>query len=329
MSTATLSPKRGRAGTPAGFEVIPTSAFRCLERTGVDLYVNDGTRSEPVLLCSKNFEVSTERLERLVEQSTCRLLVRSGDFARVGRILQGQLDSLLTNSGIPSEERIALLQTAVATEIETCYRLVSCEKFVAAAQRIAKQLCSLVYDSPVLPRPLFQLLRHDAATFTHVTNVTTYAVLLAKELGTFEPDEVQQIAVAALLHDVGKRHVPVEILNKPAKLTPSEREIIERHPRDGYIDLLEQDYLTEPQRLVAYQHHERIDGRGYPVGIDGDEIHPWAKLTAVIDVFEALTGERPYRSPLSFKDALEYSQEFAGTQFDEEMVQCFVQMMSP
>jgi HD-GYP domain-containing protein (c-di-GMP phosphodiesterase class II) len=129
------------------------------------------------------------------------------------------------------------LQTAVATEIESCFRLVNCEKFVAAAERIGRQLSKLVYDSPILPGSLFGILRHDAATFTHVTNVAAYCVLLAKELGTFEPDEAQQIAVAALLHDIGKRRVPAEILNKPDKLTPREREIVELHPRDGYETL--------------------------------------------------------------------------------------------
>jgi putative nucleotidyltransferase with HDIG domain len=329
MSTATVATKVDPANVPAGYTYIPTSAFRCLERARIDLFVKDAGESDPLLLCGKNVDISTERLDRLVERSTCRLCVRSADFDRVGRVLQRELDALLADGGIPSEERIALLQTAVATEIETCFRLVNCDKFVAAADRIGSQICNLVYDCLVLPGPLFRLLRHDAKTFTHVTNVTAYAVLLAKELGTFAPDDVQRIAVAALLHDIGKRRVPAEILNKPAKLTPQEREIVERHPRDGYTDLCEFENVSETQRLVAYQHHERIDGRGYPVRIDRDEIHPWAKLMAVVDVFEALTGERPYRTPMSITDALDYLRKMAGTQFDEEMVECFVQMMRP
>ena len=314
---------------PAGYCVVPVSAFTSLERAGVDLFVKDSGDSKPLLLCSKDVKISPERLDRIRQQETTQLCVRLGDFDRVGRVLRADLDNLLADDSVPPEERIALLQTAVVAEIEACFRLVNCEKFVAAAERIGQQISRLVCDCPILPGPLFKLLRHDASTFTHVTNVAAYCVLLAKELGISDEDEIQQIAVAALLHDVGKRHIPAEILNKTESLTPEEWEVIEQHPRLGYVDLLESESLTEVQRLVAYQHHERIDGRGYPVRILGDEIHPWSKLTAVVDVFEALTGERPYRLPLSLTDALDYLRRYAGTQFDKEMVGCFVQMMTP
>jgi len=74
---------------------------------------------------------------------------------------------------------------------------------------------------------------------------------------------------------------------------------------------------------MVYQHHERIDGRGYPVGITGEEIHPWAKILAVVDVFDAMTGSRPYRRPATAHDALEYIRKSSGTQFDPEVVECW------
>ena len=80
--------------------------------------------------------------------------------------------------------------------------------------------------------------------------------------------------------------------------------------------------------MMAYQHHERVDGRGYPVGVLGDEIHPWARLLAVVDVFDALTGARPYRHSLSQQQALDYQRQRAGARFDPEILQCWLSAMT-
>ena len=79
--------------------------------------------------------------------------------------------------------------------------------------------------------------------------------------------------------------------------------------------------------MIVYQHHERIDGKGYPVGLSGEEIHPWAKLCAVVDVFDALTGKRPYRRSISLAQALQYLEQMSCTQFDQEIVQCWIRAM--
>ena len=82
------------------------------------------------------------------------------------------------------------------------------------------------------------------------------------------------------------------------------------------------------QLMMVYQHHERPDGQGYPVGIEQDEIHPWAEICSVVDVFDALTSERPYRRPMPAPRALEYLQSKAGTQFNAEIVQCWIRVMT-
>jgi HD-GYP domain-containing protein (c-di-GMP phosphodiesterase class II) len=95
------------------------------------------------------------------------------------------------------------------------------------------------------------------------------------------------------------------------------------HPILGFRKLAHRPELNEGQLMMAYQHHERIDGRGYPVGCVGSEIHPWAKLCSVVDVFEAVTSRRPYRQPLSRSKALELQERESGTAFDAEMLKCW------
>lgn len=157
-----------------------------------------------------------------------------------------------------------------------------------------------------------------------MTNVAGYATVLAEQVGISDPDELSQITVGAMLHDIGKRHIPHELLTKPGRLTPEERIIIELHTTRGYEEVAGRDDVNDAQRMMIYQHHEHVNGNGYPVRILGDEIHPWARLLAVVDVFDALTGKRPYRKPMRMTEAIRFIADRAGTQFDKEMALCWV-----
>ena len=171
------------------------------------------------------------------------------------------------------------------------------------------------------------MLQHDYYTYTHVTNVCTYALILAKGLGMSSFQELRAIAVGALLHDLGKRLIPTAILNKPARLTENEMRVVQQHPTTGFRDLSARTDLTLAQLMMVYQHHERLDGSGYPVRIVGDEIHPWARLCAVVDVFDAFTCCRPYRHATPAQEVIKFLVEHAGKAFDEEMVRCWISLL--
>jgi HD-GYP domain-containing protein (c-di-GMP phosphodiesterase class II) len=131
----------------------------------------------------------------------------------------------------------------------------------------------------------------------------------------------------ALLHDIGKRHLPHDLLNKAGKLTPQEMALMRQHPQKGFEELCQRSDLNWGQLMMVYQHHERLDGKGYPVQIGGDEMHPWAKICAVGDVFDALTSARPYRKPIEIESALEFFERRAGAAFDAEIVKCLTSLM--
>ncbi|HEX5422546.1 MAG TPA: HD domain-containing phosphohydrolase, partial [Candidatus Acidoferrales bacterium] len=122
--------------------------------------------------------------------------------------------------------------------------------------------------------------------------------------------------------------IPAKILTKPGRLDPEEREIIETHPLRGYEELCQRAELEFGQLMMVYQHHERVDGTGYPVRVLKDEIHPWAKLLAVVDVFDAMTARRPYRRPATPESVLDYQRQHADTHFDREVVECWISAMS-
>ena len=277
---------------------------------------------------SRGSRPNADQFRELEEGGVEQLYVRNGDFYNFSNDLLESLESLLQQETLPKAEKFAALQLAVAVEIEQTLRLVDCGRFRALADKIGHDLVGLLAEGEILPRELFRIARHDFNTFTHVTNVASYSVILAEHLGLNDRRELEQIASAAILHDVGKRFIPAKILTKPGRLDAEEREIIETHPLRGYEELCQRTELQFGQLMMVYQHHERVDGTGYPVRILKDEIHPWARMLAVVDVFDAMTARRPYRRPATPEYVLEYQRQQAGTHFDREVVECWISAMT-
>jgi HD-GYP domain-containing protein (c-di-GMP phosphodiesterase class II) len=302
--------------------------LRRLHSAAVDLFVQYEPNSSPLLYHRADCDLAAEHLAQLLETGVQRIYVRTEDFQRFGEHLLNSIESLDGQEVVPHSERFAALQVALAGEIERTAHMIDCGPYVALSEKVSRELVSLLAASDVLPRDLYRLARHDFNTFTHVTNVASYSVLLAERLGYGNDAELEQIAMGAMLHDIGKRFIPAAILTKPAKLEAHERAIIETHPQRGYEELCARVEITLEQLLMTYQHHERVDGTGYPVGIKRDEIHPWARLLAVVDVFDAMTGTRPYRRPATVHEAMTYIRQNAGSHFDPEIVECWNSAMS-
>lgn len=163
----------------------------------------------------------------------------------------------------------------------------------------------------------------DKETEGHSRRVTEITVSLARQMG-IKPAELVHVRRGALLHDVGKMGIPDSILLKPGQLDPDERRVIERHASFGR-DLLKPIRFLAPAMDIPWCHHERWDGSGYPRRLTGDEIPIGARIFAVVDVWDALTNDRPYRKAMSHDVALSLIEEGAGSHFDPEVVQVFIE----
>jgi uncharacterized domain HDIG len=135
--------------------------------------------------------------------------------------------------------------------------------------------------------------RQDDYTFHHSVNVAIICGVLGKWLG-YTGIELKDLILAGLLHDVGKTQIPLEILNKPGKLSPEEMEIMRLHTTRGYKLLHDKPEIPDGVIHGILQHHERFDGSGYPLGVCGDQIHPYAKIIAIADIYDAMTSDRVY-----------------------------------
>jgi len=165
----------------------------------------------------------------------------------------------------------------------------------------------------------------DYYTYIHSVNVCKYAELLGKELG-LPPEELDNLRMAALLHDIGKSQVMLEVLLKPGKLCSRELAMIKRHPEIG-AEILLNYKLFSHLSIVTLCHHERYDGTGYPMGLQGEKIPFWARIIAVADSFDAMTTDRPYSRKRSLAEAVVELQKHSGTQFDPVLVEAMVKIL--
>lgn len=195
-------------------------------------------------------------------------------------------------------------------------------KMVQEFKNIFNQILSEMRGRSSLLNLLSHIQVKDNYVFTHSLNVSLYTLTIAIKM-RYSEKRLYEIGLGALLHDIGKMLIPPEVLHKPGKLTDEEFELIKKHPEYGYEILKQQHDLSLLISNCAFQHHEKLDGSGYPRGVKAEDIHHYAKVIAVADVFDALTTHRSYRDAMLPHEAMEII--FAGchTHFDAEVVEAF------
>lgn len=194
------------------------------------------------------------------------------------------------------------------------------------AEAVVRSLAVAMHGDQEFLIPLLRLKQFDQYTTTHALNVSVLAMSLAEHIG-LGPEEVRSFGISGLLHDLGKTRIPEEILNKPGKLTDAEREIMNGHTVEGARLIMESDQHLDLAAVVAYEHHIRIDGGGYPSLAFPRNCHQCSNLVHVCDVFDALRTHRPYRDAWEHDRVIGYLEEGAGAEFDSELARAFVEMM--
>ncbi len=178
---------------------------------------------------------------------------------------------------------------------------------------------------PIVHRFVASLDEKDPITRDHVVRSASLAVALGSELH-LSPWELRRVGLAALLHDLGKLEIPVEILNKTGSLSDEEFDVIRTHPTIG-AEMVRRSPILDDIAPLIEAHHERVDGAGYPFGRSGDELPISARIISVCDAFDAIANTRQYRVGAGWRRALEVLEEHAGTQWDAEVVSAMVRML--
>ena len=268
--------------------------------------------------------IPTERTRQLSEERSARLRLAN----RIAAI-NGQLAAIASDGVLRPIERAHLAYTRSRTLIEAVFELPTAQ-CVGETKRAVASLVDMIVADDETARGLLRVCQHDHTTFTHSVNVGMYGTCLARRLyGTHSSHNLRELGAGFFLHDLGKTGISQAILNKPGKLSERELVAIRSHPYRGFALLAEANQASEECRLIALQHHERDGGGGYPQGRSGSEIHHYARICSIADVFDALVSQRPYKDAVSPYRALEIMRDEMLGHFHRELLESFVMMLSP
>lgn len=194
-----------------------------------------------------------------------------------------------------------------------------------AALPLVEEISTSIMRNPGALVSLARLKVADDYSYMHSVAVCALMIALARQLGLSDA-ETREAGMAGLLHDLGKAVIPLDILNKPGKLTDAEFAVVRTHPEEGHKLLAEARGVHETTRDVCLHHHEKVDGSGYPQGLDGPHLSLYAKMGAVCDVYDAITSNRPYKNGWDPAESIKRMAEWKG-HFDPAIFQAFVKSL--
>ncbi len=315
----------GRAGTPApraqgdaAFVPVQLASLHVDTVPGFDLYLR--TRTGRMALYQKgDVSFREEHRQRLRDHSVEELYVAAADRKQCLRYLEGHLDDVLRNEMVPPPERAKILYSSASMLIQDVFADPTVGSSIARAHAFVDSTVDYLFRKAEHFTDLLDIMSFDYHTYTHSVNVCVFGVALGRRLG-YGQRELNRLGAGLLLHDTGKARIDPAILAKRGKLTPAEWEIIKTHPACG-VELLRQAGGVEPDSLlVVLQHHEKCSGGGYPTGLTEGQIHSFAKIAAVADVFDALTTERSYKRAVASFPALRTMQAEMADAFDRTIL---------
>lgn len=273
-----------------------------------EIYVTEDVQNDPVILI---LDGEHERLKDVHGSVSLPL--------RAQEKIIGVMHVWSTEYRIFTDTEIRLLIALAETASNAIHRAILFEKTQEHAEELA-----LAYDNTLAGWARALELR-DELTEGHTRRVTELTLKLARALKIPE-NEIVHIRRGALLHDIGKMGIPDSILHKPGPFTAQERNIMQQHTQYAR-DMLSSISFLQPAIDIPYCHHEHWDGAGYPRGLKGEEIPLAARIFSIIDVWDALTSDRPYRQAWSKEKTCEYILERSGKQFDPKIVEAFFSLV--
>jgi HD-GYP domain-containing protein (c-di-GMP phosphodiesterase class II) len=239
-------------------------------------------------------------------------------------VVTDDLLNTIHDKSLPRESKSRLVHQLSITMMKNLLENPTAQNITETKKGIS-EVVSLILTDDAIVHYLLDITSHDFYTYTHSVSVGILGVALAKSLfKNSDAHDMQALGVGFFLHDVGKVGINQALIMKPGKLTADEMEEMRRHSLLGYKLLQETHQLTEESKTIVLQHHERIDGTGYPRRLRGENIHIYARICSIADVYEALTSDRPYRQKLPPFAAMKIMKEEMSHHFQKDLFEKFV-----
>lgn len=287
-----------------GFLPVDAALLRTGLRRAFDLYKQIGNRK--VLLCAKDYPLTRDTLGEMTKSSTSETLlyVPAEQGVELSRYAEGRFREVLQDRKLGVERRSQILHDASRAIMADILSNPTAVGAVHRGIRVANATVDFMVAEPGALRSMTELFTKDYYTYTHCVHVCVLGVALYKYMVTPDVNILRRVGLGLLLHDTGKSLVDQDVLNKPGRLTDEQFEHMKTHPQRGWEVLSQQGINDDLIRQVVLYHHERVDGAGYPAGLDRFRLSEAALIAAVVDVYDALTTDRPYRLAMSHYEAL-------------------------
>ncbi|HVN71929.1 MAG TPA: HD domain-containing phosphohydrolase [Desulfomonilia bacterium] len=310
------------------FRPIPIDVIQINEKSVVDLFIKQDDRLMPFL--QKGGLFTRDHLIELNRYGLSKLFIRGKETDAFEEYVHTYSDRILTDPTVPSKVKAATFYVSSTHAIKKVFDNPNSERIDEIKHTLQPMFRSIMKNQVIL-NDLFSITEHDFSTYRHSVNVGIFATALSihffKNDSNVEMDNLERQSYGYFLHDIGKSKVPLAVLRKRGKLNEEEWSIMKKHPEWGYAILMETGHLTDEAAYISVQHHERPDGSGYPFNMK--DIHPCARICAIVDIFDALTSVRPYKKAMSPFKAIEIIKKDAFTEFDHNLLSTFIKMLGP
>ncbi len=290
-----------------------------------DLFLRNDVSGQAryILFCRADEQFSAAKQEQLLSKNTQKLYISTKDTDKYLIYQEANLKSIVDDKNKSSLEKSGALYQVAANITEELLDNPRTGKHIERASAWINNTVNHVLKNENTFSSLFEVTTHDYHTYTHSINMSVIGLLFGKYL-SLNPHELDCLGTGMLLHDIGKVVIPQEIINKPGRLTKEEFSEIKKHPKAG-LELLELKSNVDSLCLkIVSQHHENHDGTGYPYGLGGSDIHLFGSISRIIDVYDAMTSNRPYAvAKRPFAALAEMKAEMSNC-FNEELLKEFI-----
>jgi HD-GYP domain-containing protein (c-di-GMP phosphodiesterase class II) len=281
-----------------GFFDVRTNSVPSSLPLPYDLYLL--VNAKPVLFRKRGDLLTEERVKLLRTHGGNVFLVPNDQR---GLYLQS-LKDIIKDPSTPTDLKAKMIKETAFIHVDDLFNKEHIAPVIEEARGLVEEMVSFVSTDVNAVVSLLRLSVHDYYTYNHCVDVAVYSILLAKKLFGDSPALLMKAGLGGLLHDIGKRKVRWDIINKTSPLSPEEWAEIKGHPTFGRDIVADIETIPIETKLVVYEHHENFDGTGYPQAIEGDEISKLARIVTIADVFDALTTDRSYHKAVTPNEAL-------------------------
>ncbi len=309
---------------------IDLSLLRLDEVSPFDFYLQSREDDHNYVLYSKNGSRFTEDLKQeLLLNGVKTIYVTDSDYDAYQEYIENNLSAIIHDEDIGPQEKSKIVYSSSKYLMKKLFEDPRIDNIVRTKKTV-DHLVDIVLSDSKTTQQLIRITEFDYSTYTHSINVGIISLAFAKDLlNNISEDEFHDLGTGFFLHDIGKAAIPLEIINKSDPLSSSDWMVMKTHPQKGYEILKESGFLNMEAASIVLQHHERIDGSGYPKGLKGGEISFFGKICSIVDSFDALTTNRCYQKAHSSFDALNIIKEkMINKQFDHDVFSKFVAFFS-